>query len=91
MTPETIDSMIEQLKYLKKCVQSHQRISEKLAQEEDHKKREKLYPKMMLELYDVRNQERRVWHKMQIFEVSLEPDDFHASGFHKYKLWTPNN
>lgn len=45
---------------------------------EDQKTRSRVYAQMMFSKYDLTNQERRVWYKMQEFEVSLNPVEFHV-------------
>ena len=62
-----------------------------LYEEQWQKRRERINADMMANLFDLRNTERKVWHAMQEFSVSLDPETFHASWFHEYKLWTPNS
>ena len=90
MEEDQIDSLIQSLKYLKKCIKHYEWLHNKMLSTEDKKTRSRVYAQMMFSKYDLTNQERRVWHKMQEFEVSLNPVEFHVWPMQKYQLWTPN-
>lgn len=90
MTENNIDDLIIQLRHLKKCICKKNAFQETLFNEQSQKRREKINADMMVNLFDLRNTERKAWHMMQEFRVSLDPEIFHASWFHQYKLWTPN-
>ena len=91
MTEQNIDNLINQLRHLKKCICKNNSFPSMLYEEHWQKRRERIHADMMANLFDLRNQERKVWHTMQEFKVSLDPETFHASWFHQYKLWTPNS
>ena len=91
MTEQNIDLLINQLRALKKNICKNNSFPSMLYEEQWQKRRERIHADMMANLFDLRNQERKVWHTMQEFKVSLDPETFHASWFHQYKLWTPNS
>lgn len=85
-----IDNMVASLKYLQKLQKQSQKIIENMSNTDNLKKRNKLDADLARNTFHIRNEERKVWHKMKQFEVSLEPEMFHLSCMHTYKLWTPD-
>ena len=87
---EQIENLTAHLKELKRIQIKIEALTEKICNTENQKHRDKINADINRLVYNRANEERKCWYYMQDFKTSLEPEMFHLSCMHTYKLWTPN-